>query len=148
MLRTQPSRSALTEPWFKACNEQRLLVQRCRECAQLQFYPRAVCGSCTAADPEWVDASGQGSIASFTVVRHAVSAAYEAPYVVALVDLAEGPRLMSNIVDCEPEQVFIGAEVTVGFERWGEDVCLPVFTLNKLAAAADPRAVSRELEEG
>ena len=81
-----------------------------------------------------MEASGAGRVASFTVVRRAVSEAYAAPYVVALVDLAEGPRLMTNIVECAPEAVRVGLDVTVRFEAWADDVTLPVF------APVDPAA--------
>lgn len=129
MLRTQPTRSALSEPWFEACNDGRLLIQRCDGCGNFQFYPRIVCACCMSRDLQWHEASGDAVVASFTVVRRAVSTAYEAPYVVALVDLAEGVRLMSNIIHCEPEQVRIGAKLKLQFERWDENISLPVFTL-------------------
>lgn len=129
MLRTQPSRSVFSEPWFAACNEGRLLIQHCKSCGHYQFYPRIICRECAAAEPDWVEASGRGSLASFTVVRHAVSAAYTAPYVVALVDLSEGPRLMTNIVECDPAQLEIGLSVSLRFESWSDECSLPVFTL-------------------
>ncbi len=137
MLRTQPTRSALSEPWFDACKHERLLIQQCSACGSYQFYPRILCTHCDARDPTWVEASGSGRIASFTVVRRAVSEAYEAPYVVALVDLEEGPRLMTNIVDCAPEAVRIGARVSVRFEPWGADVDLPVFALVEPTAQSE-----------
>ncbi|MEO1081695.1 MAG: Zn-ribbon domain-containing OB-fold protein [Pseudomonadota bacterium] len=137
MLRTQPTRSALSQPWFDACKEGRLLLQKCSSCGAYQFYPRILCTHCGARDPEWVEASGAGRIASFTVVRRAVSPAYDAPYVVALVDLEEGPRLMTNIVDCAPEAVRIGARVGVRFESWGDDVDLPVFSLSNTKAQSE-----------
>ena len=68
-------------------------------------------------------------IASFTVVRRAVSKAYDAPYVVALIDLAEGPRMMSTLVDVDPESVAIGQSVTVAFADWSEDISMPVFNV-------------------
>jgi len=128
MQRTLPPRTALTQPWFDACNQGRLLIQRCDACGEAQFYPRIVCSHCGKPDPTWIEASGQAVVASFTVVRHAISKAYEAPYVVALVDLEEGPRLMTHIVDCEPAQLQIGMSVFVRFESWGEDTTLPVFS--------------------
>jgi len=127
MHRTQPPVSALSKPWFDACNRGQLLIQQCGVCASFQFYPRILCAQCGARDPAWVEASGSARIASFTVVRRAVSEAYDAPYVVALVDLVEGPRLMTNIVDCVPEALRVGTEVSVRFESWGGDVSLPVF---------------------
>ena len=128
MERTQPTRTALSEPWFEGCNRGELLLQQCTSCAAHQFYPRTLCTRCGSAALAWVESSGSGQVASFTVVRRPVSKAYQAPYVVALVELAEGPRLMTNIVGCAPEEVCIGMPVTVTFESWSDDVSLPVFT--------------------
>lgn len=124
-----PSTSELTRHWLAACREGRLLLQRCRCCERFQFYPRTICAHCHSAAPEWVEAEGAGSIASFTVVRRAISPAYVAPYVVALVDLAEGPRMMTQIVACEPEELRIGRAVRVRFEPRVGDTPMPVFTL-------------------
>ncbi|MFO7552169.1 MAG: OB-fold domain-containing protein, partial [Haliea sp.] len=68
-------------------------------------------------------------ISSFTVVRRPISAAYEAPYVVALVALEEGPTMMSHIVACAPEDVAVGLPVLVDFAAWSDSTSLPVFTL-------------------
>lgn len=124
-----PATSALTQHWFAACREGRLLLQRCRCCERLQFYPRTICAHCHSAAPEWVEAAGLGSIASFTVVRRAISPDGVAPYVIALVDLAEGPRMMTRIVACQPEELRIGRAVRVRFESWADDTPMPVFTL-------------------
>lgn len=134
MLRTQPTRSAFSEPWFEACNAGRLLIQHCGGCGHYQFYPRIVCRHCGAAEPAWVEASGRGVIASFTVVRRPISEAYAAPYVVALVDLEEGPRMMSNIVSAVQDDLQIGMAVSLRFESWSDDVALPVFTVANSSA--------------
>ena len=129
MLRTQPTRTAFSEPWFSACAEGRLLIQRCEDCGHYQFYPRVICSSCASSNVQWVEASGKARLTSFSVVRRAVSRAYEAPYVVALVELQEGPRMMSNIIDVDPQTVRIGAPLSVRFESWSDEVTLPVFTV-------------------
>lgn len=129
MTRTQPVQTAFSRPWFTACSEGRLLLQRCEHCGNVQFYPRTLCSHCSATAPSWHEASGRGTIASYTVVRRAVSDAYTVPYIVALIDLAEGPRLMSNIVEADPAQLQIGLPVQVRFEAWSEETTLPVFTL-------------------
>lgn len=78
---------------------------------------------------EWVQASGRGKVLSFTIVRHAISDAYAAdvPYVVALIRLDEGPTLMSNVIDGDPERVRIGMPVETVFEVWSEDLTVPKF---------------------
>ncbi len=78
---------------------------------------------------EWVEASGQGKILTFTVVRRPVSEAYAAdvPYVVALIQLDEGPTMMSNVVRCDPETMQIGGPVQLVFEDWSEEISIPQF---------------------
>lgn len=124
-----PRPSAQSRPFWDGCREGQLLLQRCTACGMHQFYPRLMCVHCDAADPEWVPASGLGRIRSFTVVRRAVSAAYapEAPYVVALIALDEGPVLMSNVVDCDIESLAVGDRVQVLFEAWTEEITVPKF---------------------
>lgn len=120
-----------TKPFWEGCSAHKLLLQRCPQCATLQFYPRMLCSHCLAQEPEWIQASGRGTIRSFTVVRRPVSQAYaaETPYVVALVALEEGPTMMSNIVGCDPQELSVGSPVTVVFERWSEQITVPKFRL-------------------
>ena len=127
MERTLPQKTTLTEPWFDACNREVLLLQKCNACNKHQFYPRIICSHCGAGQPDWVEVSGRGRIASFSIVRRAISKAYEAPYVVALIELEEGPVMMSNIVGCDPDMVEIDQAVNVTFEAWSDDITLPVF---------------------
>ena len=126
-----PIESPESAPFWQGCRESRLLLQRCEACGRHQFYPRVLCTACGGARLGWAEASGRGRIKSYTVIRRAVSAAYEpeVPYVVALIELAEGPTLMSNVVDAAPEAVRIGAPVRVRFDAWSEDRKLPVFLL-------------------
>ena len=129
MERIQPRPTATSQPWFDGCSTGELRLQYCAVCREYQFYPRTFCVRCGQRELEWRRVSGRGRVASFTVVRHGISAAYPAPYIIALIDLAEGPRLMSMIVDAETEQISVGAAVAVGFQAWSEDTSLPVFQL-------------------
>lgn len=129
MERTLPTSSVLSDAFYAGCRDGRLLLQYCGDCGRPQFYPRILCSHCGGRDLEWRDASGKGRVATFTVVRQPVSPAYEAPYVVALIDLEEGPRMMSHIVNCAPEQVRVGQAVHVTFEDWSETLSMPVFQL-------------------
>lgn len=114
--------------WAEAAKG-RLVVQRCRVCRAWVHYPRISCPQCAAADPEWVAMSGRGTVYSFTVVHRAGTPAFrgEEPYTVAIVALAEGPRLMTNVVDCPPETVAVGMPVTVAFRPVSEEIAVPVF---------------------
>ncbi len=116
--------------FWAATLDGQLVVQRCTSCGHHQLYARAHCLVCRSS-VEWVTASGQGTIYSYTVIRQNFSRAFRdlLPYVVALVDLAEGPRLMTNIVGCAPEEVHIGAAVQVRFEPVSDGAALPMFAL-------------------
>jgi uncharacterized OB-fold protein len=127
-----------TAEYWAGCRRHELLIQRCRDCATYQFYPRGLCTACAGRTLEWIPASGHGNVRSFTIVRRAVSAAYsdEVPYVVALIRLEEGPTMMSNIVGCNVEEVRMDMPVEVTFEDWTADVTVPKF---KPRAGAPPR---------
>ncbi len=126
-----PQPTPLSAPYWQACRESRLVVQCCAACGHRQLYPRVICTQCASDRVAWSDASGRGRVKSFTVIRRAVSPAYEpdVPYVVALIELAEGPTLMSNVVGCAPEAVRIGAPVRVRFDAWTPEISVPVFVL-------------------
>jgi hypothetical protein len=89
-----------------------------------------VCTSCSSDNLEWVKANGRGKILTFTIVRRPVSEAYaeDVPYVVALIKLDEGPTMMSNVVECDPESLQIGDPVQVMFEEWSKDISIPKFS--------------------
>jgi len=117
-----------TEPYWQAVNEGRLTVQRCTVCGKSQLYPRWRCLRCRG-QVEWVEATGGGTVYSFTVIRQNFSRSFRhlIPYVVALVDLDEGPRLMTNLVGVDPDDVRIGMRVRVKFEQVSEEASVPLF---------------------
>jgi uncharacterized OB-fold protein len=112
--RAYPVPDAVTRPFWEGVAEGVLRLQRCAGCGRHVFYPRAVCPYCTSADLAWVEAGGSGTVHSFTVV-HRAPAEYrdEVPYVVALVDLDEGVRMMTRLVDVGPAAVRVGMPVEV-----------------------------------
>ena len=99
MAKPIPRPTPTEQPFYDACSEGKLVLQHCQHCGHVLFYPRTHCDACQSDQLAWEDASGAGTIASYTVVRRAVSADFETPYVIALIDLAEGPRMMSQIID-------------------------------------------------
>jgi uncharacterized OB-fold protein len=119
------------KPFWEATAEGRLLLPKCLECASLIWYPRPFCSSCASTRVEWIQASGRGAIYSFTVNRRGQAdlAAYREAgvYVLAYVELEEGPRVMTNIVDCDPDSVSIGQQVEVVFHDTGQGTALPRF---------------------
>lgn len=138
MAKSIPRPTPTEQPFYDACAEGKLLLQRCESCGNLLFYPRTHCDACQSERLVWETASGAGTIASYTVVRRGVSADFEAPYVVALIDLAEGPRMMSQIVDTDPDALAVGLSVKVDFAAWSEDITLPVFRLHPALEAGNP----------
>lgn len=124
-----PTIDGESRPFWAAAREHRLAIMRCRDCGKHFFYPRELCPFCHKAAVEWVNASGRGKIYSFTIARRPAGPAFKAdvPYVVALVELEEGPRLMSNIVTKDVDRVRIGQAVTVVFDDVTEEVTLVKF---------------------
>lgn len=116
-------------PYWDGCRQHQLLIQRCDNCLHFQFFPRILCTNCMSRDVKWVKAKGNGQVLSYTIIRRAISEAYaqQVPYVVALIQLQEGPTMMSNVVGCDAEKVTIGMPVKVVFEDWSEEITVPVF---------------------
>ncbi len=137
-MRPLPQPDPATAPYWQAARQHRLSLPRCLACERVHFYPRALCPHCGGGDFTWISASGGGSINSFTVVRRAPSPAFESqvPYIVAIVALDEGPHLMTNIVECDPDRVRIGDRVSVRFLDVDNETTLPVFAPEKVAAQA------------
>ena len=115
-----------TEPFWEACRRGVLLAASCRECGHLFLPAGPVCPQCWSEDPGAQPLSGYGEVASFTVYRQSYHPDFPVPYVIALIALEEGPRLISNVVGCAPEEVAIGMRVKVRFEPRGEFI-LPLF---------------------
>ncbi len=119
-----------SKPFWDATAEGRLTLQRCTACDTVIWYPRAICPTCSSFDLDRFDASGRGHVYSYTVVHRSVGGWNKVtPYVVAYVELEEGPRLMTNLVDCDPFSVAIDSKVQVVWHDTGEGSALPRFTL-------------------
>jgi len=108
--------------FFAAAAQGRLELQRCADCGKIWFYPRPACVACGSTDYAWIRASGRGTVHSFSVVRRAPTPEFRdrVPYVVALVDLAEGPRMMSRVVGIAPTEVKIGMKVKAKVDKIGD----------------------------
>lgn len=124
-----PQATAETEAYWEGCRGGELRLQCCSDCGHVQFPPRRFCSRCLAALPPFERASGRGRVRSFSVVRHPISSAFadEVPFVVALIELAEGPTMMAGIRGCAIEEVAIGMPVEVEFEERSEAIHLPYF---------------------
>jgi uncharacterized protein len=125
-LRALPAPDNASRHYWQRAAEGQLVVQRCTTCGEYQFYPRALCVRC-AGETEWVDASGRGTLYTYTVIRQNRSPAFAAlsPYAVGIVELEEGVRMMSNIVECDIDQLSIGMALEVLLLKAADDVGLP-----------------------
>ncbi len=120
-----PEVTSETAGFWSATAEGTLLLPRCDHCDSVIWYPREFCPACGSLEVTWIPASGRGTVYSFTIIRRPVPP-YEgaAPFVVAYVELEEGPRVLTNVVDCDVEEVEIGMPVEVVFHDTGEGSAL------------------------
>jgi uncharacterized OB-fold protein len=118
-----PVKTAETAPFWDAAKEGRFLVKRCKTTGRSFWYPRTYSPFVAGGETEWVEASGEGVIYSYSVMRRA-----KPSYVMAYVTLDEGPTMMTNIVDCDPDSLNIGDRVTVVFKSTEGGDELPMFT--------------------
>ena len=128
--RPRRPRPALTQDnrfFFDGAKEHKLLIQKCSSCGTLRHPPRPSCATCRSFEWEALEASGRGTIYSFTVNHYPKVPAFDYPLVVALVELEEGTRLIANVADITPETVAIGLPVVATFEAFDDDLTLPVF---------------------
>ena len=116
--------------YWAAAAEGRLVIRACKACGARHFMPRHLCPQCWSDQLEWIDSKGQGAVHSFSTVHRAPTPEFSAntPYVIAMVDLDEGPRMFANIVGQDAQSVAIGDRVHVTFEDRGEGVKVPQFT--------------------
>ncbi|MFH1154451.1 MAG: Zn-ribbon domain-containing OB-fold protein [Pseudomonadota bacterium] len=119
------------QPWSKAfwegTREEKLLIQECLDCKSKIFYPRKHCPECWSSRLSWVEASGKGKIFSYTITQAGVEEPFsqDLPLILALVDLDENVRMMSNIIDCKPEDLSIGMDLEVVFQKVTDEITLP-----------------------
>ena len=126
----KPEPNADSLPYWTAAREQRLLIRHCTACGEKHFMPRHACPHCWSDRLEWTEAQGTGTVYTFSIVHRAPTPAFAAatPYVIALVDLDEGPRMFANVVGDNALAVAIGDRVRVTFEDRGDGAMLPQFS--------------------
>lgn len=128
--RPLPQPDELTRPFWEACARRELRFQQCVACGHRWLPATGVCPRCWNAEAEWVRASGDGTVFSFAVYHRAYHPAFKAllPYVVAVIELAEGPRLVSNIIGAAADRIRVGMPVYLDFLDV-DGAALPVFRL-------------------
>ena len=117
----------LTAPFWQGCAEGRLLFQRCESCAAANFPPAEHCRQCLSTELAWEGSAGNGVVYSWTVVHRAVTPAFETPYAPAIIDMAEGYQILTNIIDTDVTAIRVGMPVTVDFRAVGDNLWLPYF---------------------
>jgi uncharacterized OB-fold protein len=127
--RPLPEITLLTQPFWSAAKERRLVVQRCDDCETLRFPPEPGCYQCGSLRSSWVPLSGRATLWSWTVCYPPLLPyfAERAPWPVAVVQLEEGPRMVTNLVGMSIEEYAIGVSLVADFEDVSEDVTLVVF---------------------
>jgi uncharacterized OB-fold protein len=124
-----PSPTPDTQTYWDGLNEHRLRLQRCTDCGKVRHYPRPVCDACWSMNVEWVDASGQGAVHSWTITHYAFHPGFKGdlPYILLTVDLPEGVRINAQARGIEASDLRIGLPVRVAFETVKDGLTLPVF---------------------
>jgi uncharacterized OB-fold protein len=124
-----PAPEADTQPYWDAARDRRLLLKRCRACSRAHFYPRPFCPHCWSDDVDWEDASGRATLYTWSVVHRNDLPPFggRVPYVAAVVELAEGPRMMTNVEGCAFDDLRIGMALEVDFRVETDEVTVPVF---------------------
>jgi hypothetical protein len=118
-----------SEEYWKAAKRHELVFQKCRSCGQEIYFPRLICHKCLSGDLEWFRSSGQGIVYSYTIIHQVSheSFAQDVPYVYAIIELLEGIRMISNIINIDPHQVKIGMKVKTVFEDVTGEITIPRF---------------------
>ncbi|MGC1341755.1 MAG: Zn-ribbon domain-containing OB-fold protein [Candidatus Binataceae bacterium] len=116
-------------PWWEAMKRHELYIQKCRDCGDTRYYPRALCPSCLSSRTEWIRAKGRGKVYTFTTTYQNGAPGFREslPYIMAYVELDEGLKMLTNLVECRPEEVKIGMPVEVVYEDVTPEVTLAKF---------------------
>lgn len=124
-----PTPSEDSRPYWEAARNHELKLQQCCACSAFRFPPAEVCSECICDDYEWKPVSGKGRVFSFVIYHRAYHPGFadELPYVVAVIELDEGPRMLSNVTGCKPEEVRCDMPVEVVFEDITEEMTVPKF---------------------
>ena len=114
-------------PFWDGVKEGKLLLQKCKSCGSFLNPPRPMCPNCQSIEQEWVQSSGKGKVYSWVTYQESPHPAFKAPYSVVLVELEEGVRLVTNMIDTKPDDIQIDMPVEVMFDSITEDLTLPKF---------------------
>jgi uncharacterized OB-fold protein len=124
-----PKPNEVTQPYWDSLKRSALSVQRCKGCGTLRNYPRLVCDRCYSVECDWVDLSGRGKVHSWTITHHAFHPSFkeEVPYVLVIVDLDEGVRMMGRLRGAADEKISIGMPVQFAVDQREDGWAMPAF---------------------
>jgi uncharacterized protein len=124
-----PNINATNRPFWEGCRRGELLVQRCQSCSRLRYPASGSCPNCLGTETSWDRMSGSGKVFTFAVFHRAYhpSRNGRVPYNVSLIELDEGPIMLSNVIDIDNAELKVGQPVEVAFEKVNEEVTIPVF---------------------
>lgn len=125
----QPLADAISLPFWQAAAEHRLVAQRCTGCGHMRLPPAPICPECRSTASDWKTLSGRGEVYTYTVVHRPIAAGQQLPFVIAVIALegAGGVRIISNLVDVEPERIAVGMPVELVWEDMSAELALPRF---------------------
>jgi uncharacterized OB-fold protein len=115
------------EGFWQGVDQGKLVLQKCSDCGEWCHIPKPMCPNCHSVEKEWVPVSGKGTVYSWVTYNESPHPAFKVPYSVVLVELSEGMRIISNLVDVDPDEIEIGMPVEVTFDEITEGVTLPKF---------------------
>jgi hypothetical protein len=124
-----PAANLWSKNFWEGAKHHKLLLQKCNRCGVINHPPYPFCGECMGEEFVWIQSSGKGKLYTFTVTKMAAPPAFaeDVPYVVAMVDLEEGVRMLTNIVNCDPASLRCDMDVEVAFDNITSEVTLPKF---------------------
>lgn len=127
LVKPLPIPTRWSQPFWDASKQHKLVLKKCSKCGFIDHPPYLYCTSCHADEHEWVEASGKATLASYAINVFGVPFPFWAdlPYVVAMIDLPEGPRMISNIVECDHDKLENGMELVVVFDDVTDEITLP-----------------------
>jgi len=124
-----PTPEGDTFEWWEAAKQERLLIRHCEDCGAYSYYPRPFCPKCWSERVVWHQASGEATLYTWSVIYSNDMPPFKerVPYVAAVVDLTEGPRMMTNVIDTPFEDLRVGMDLQVRFMPISDDFTIPVF---------------------
>lgn len=125
----KPVETEDSEPYWEYCEKKELRMQKCSSCGHVRFPPSVICPKCLCEDSEWEKLSGQGKVFTYVIFHHAFYPGYadDVPYNTAIIELEEGPRMHTHIIECENGDIYIEMPVEVSFQKFEDDIIMPYF---------------------